>query len=161
MRRGASYIGVLGVLVLVGVTTVARAGDISREQYVARVEPICKSAVDRSQPILKVAKRDLRRNRVRAAGAEYLEAAAIIRGSGERVEPISKPAADAATLTKWLRKLRQEDQLLERTGHELMKEHRAKAEGYLVRFIHAGNLANNVVFGFGFDYCLFDVSRSV
>lgn len=77
------------------------------------------------------------------------------------MDQIPKPEDDAATLTEWLKKLREEDQLLERVGKELKKEHRVKAQGYLARFIHAGNLANNVVFGFGFNYCLFKVSRAV
>jgi hypothetical protein len=155
------YTGVICVLMLVGVTAVAGAKELSREQYVARVEPICKTTVQQTGPIMKAAKRNLQKNKVKIAGALYLEAATIIRASGDKVDPIPKPREDAAKLTEWLKRLREEDELLERTGHELMKEHRAKAQGYLVRFIHAGNRANNVVFGFGFNYCLFDVSRSI
>lgn len=153
--------GMVCVLILVSLVSVALAKEISREQYVARVEPICKATVQQTGPILKSAKRNLQRNKVKVAGESYLEAAAIVRASGERVDQVPKPREDAATLTEWLKRLREEDRLLERTGHELLKEHRAKAQGYLVRFIHAGNRANNVVFGFGFNYCLFDVSRSI
>ena len=34
-----------------------------------------------------------------------------------------------------------------------------KAQRLTARFIHNGNLANNVVLAFGFDYCSFKFSR--
>ena len=42
---------------------------------------------------------------------------------------------------------------------QLRMDHEIKAQRLTARFIHNGNLANNVTLAFGFDYCSFKFSR--
>ncbi len=53
---------------------------------------------------------------------------------------------------------RQESYLKQITA-QLQAGHAIKAQRLTARFIHNGNLANNVVLAFGFDYCSFKFSR--
>jgi hypothetical protein len=137
----------------------AFAGELTRGQYVQRAEETCKPSMDRAGPILKVARRSLQKNKVKVSGRHFLQAAEIIRVSGEKLEAIPMPPDDTAVLKVWIERLREENELLKKIGEELLDAHRVKAQGYLARFVHSGNQANRVVFGFGFDQCLFRASR--
>lgn len=45
---------------------------------------------------------------------------------------------------------------LRKAGKALGEGERVRAQGYLSRFVHNGNLANDTVLGYGFKYCLFN-----
>lgn len=149
------------VAVVVVSVPAAMAEEISREQYVERAEGLCKSALDAATPKLKLAKRNLQKNKVKISGRMYIKAAKVIRKSGLRIEKIPKPADDAPVLEDWLKKFKNEVLLLRKVGQELVGGRRVRAQGYLARFVNAGNQANKAVFGFGFNHCLFKIARVV
>ena len=72
---------------------------------------------------------------------------------------MERPAGDAAKLRKWFSYLGNQEDYLKQITAELRRDHAIKAQRLTARFIHNGNLANNVVLAFGFNYCSFKFSR--
>ena len=71
-----------------------------------------------------------------------------------------QPPADAAKLEQVVRlpEARRSPTCGEITA-QLRADHAIQAQRLTARFIHNGNLANNTVLAFGFDYCSFKFSR--
>ena len=61
--------------------------------------------------------------------------------------------------SKWFGYLKRQEAYLRQITAQLRAEQTIKAQRLTARFIHNGNLANNVVLAFGFDYCSFKFSR--
>jgi hypothetical protein len=72
---------------------------------------------------------------------------------------VPRPPADEAKLARWFDYLNGQEGYLKRITAELRAGKAIKAQRLTARFIHSGNLANNVVLAFGFDYCSFKFSR--
>jgi hypothetical protein len=132
-----------------------RAASPTREEYVDRTEVLCKSGVQVAVPILHKAVHNLRKNRVRIAGPQFVRAASVYDATRKRLLGVAKPAADERLLETWLKRLGIQNRFLRQTGESLDRGKRVKAQGYLSRFVHSANLANDLVLEFGFDYCLF------
>jgi hypothetical protein len=62
-------------------------------------------------------------------------------------------------LKKWFGYLKRQEQYLNEIAGQLKMDHTIKAQRLTARFIHHGNLANNVTLAFGFNYCSFRFSR--
>ena len=147
----------LAALLLVAAAPAAEAP--TRGEYVERLEAICKPDALATQRAMKGARTDVRKERFKAAAAKFAEARAIFGGTVKRIRAVPRPSGDAEKLEKWFVYLdRQEDYLRQITSALRAKEG-VKASRLISRFIHSGNLANNVVLAFGFDYCSFKFSR--
>jgi hypothetical protein len=133
----------------------ATGAELSRREYVTRADAICQVGVDRVKPFIASGFREFKKNEVVRAGAKFAKAAQISDSSHARLLLIPKPPADAADLTTWLKKLKIQNLFLARTGKSLSEGRRVQAQGYLSRYLHNGNLANDIVLGFGFKSCLF------
>jgi hypothetical protein len=70
-----------------------------------------------------------------------------------------RPPEDVARLAKWFGYLDRQESYLRRITAQLRAGRAIKAQRLTARFIHSGNLANNVVLAFGFNYCSFKFSR--
>jgi hypothetical protein len=131
----------------------------SRQEYVQRLEEICKPDALATQRVMKGARADVRAERFVAAAPKFAEAARIFGGTVKQISAVPRPPADSAKLDQWFTYLnRQEDYLREITA-QLRRDHAIKAQRLLPRFIHNGNQANYVVLAFGFNYCSFKFSR--
>ena len=60
---------------------------------------------------------------------------------------------------KWFVYLNRQEAYLQEISAQLRAGHKIKAQRLTGRFIHNGNLANNVTLAFGFDWCSFKFSR--
>ena len=76
-----------------------------------------------------------------------------------QIKAVPQPVADTAKLTKWLSYLDRETKMLGEIGKALKANKKSKAQTLSVRLTHNGNVANNQVLGFEFDYCLIDSSK--
>ena len=76
-----------------------------------------------------------------------------------QIAAVPRPPADAAQLGKWFTYLKAQEAYLKRITAQLRAGRGIQAQRLTARFIHNGNLANNVVLAFGFDYCSFKFSR--
>jgi hypothetical protein len=147
------------VAVLLAAVPLAAAAELSRDEYVARAEPICKTNVLANKRIFKGAKGEVKAGKLKQASTHFSRAATAFAKTIGQLEAVPQPAADEARLAKWLGYLRTEKNLIQKVGRALAANDKHKAESYSVDLNHNSNLANNTVLGFGFDYCRIDPSR--
>jgi hypothetical protein len=135
------------------------AAELTRDEYVARVEPICKANTDANARIFKGAKEEVQAGELKRASTRFTRATVAFEKTIGQLEAVPRPAADAATLGKWIGFLEVESSFLGKIGKALAAERKSQAQVYSVRLNRNSNLANNTVLGFGFDYCRIDPSR--
>jgi hypothetical protein len=159
MGGRAVFLGVaLACLACVGAVSFATAAELTRSAYVARAELICGDTSTKAIPAFKIGVKQLKNNEVISAGTKLMEVARLNETSRGRLQKLPKPPEDSADLATWLAQLGAQNRLLRKAGKELHEEHRVQAQGYLSRFVHSGNVANDTVLGFGFKDCLFEGS---
>jgi hypothetical protein len=131
----------------------------SRREYVAQLEKLCKPGADATQRAMKGARADVRENRIGVATTKFEKATKIFARTVATISRSPRPAADTERLKKWFVYLKRQQQYLEEISRHLRKDQKIKAQRLIGRFIHNGNLANNVTLAFGFNYCSFKFSR--
>jgi hypothetical protein len=131
----------------------------SRTEYVDQLEAICKPDALATQRAMKGARADIRAERLKAATKKFAKATSIFGGTVNQISAVPRPPEDAAKLGKWFTYLNRQESYLQQITVQLRQDHAIKAQRLTARFIHNGNLANNVVLAFGFDYCSFKFSR--
>ena len=78
----------------------------------------------------------------------------------KQIKAVPQPVADTAKLAKWIGLLEEEQKLLGEIGRRPEgREEDAGEQPLRPCSTHNGNLANNAVLGFEFNYCLIDSSR--
>lgn len=140
-----------------GLATAAEAP--TRAEYVAALEAVCKPDAEATQRAMKGARADLRHERLGVAAGKFAQAATIFGGTVKQIGAAPRPPADADKLSKWFGYLNRQEAYLGEITTQLRTGRAIKAQRLTARFIHNGNLANNVVIAFGFDYCSFKFSR--
>lgn len=131
----------------------------SRAEYVAELERACKPDALATQRAMKGARRDVRGERLRVAARKFAQASRIFAGTVRRIARVPRPSGDEARLRKWFVYLHRQSGYLKRITAQLRADRAIKSQRLTARFIHNGNLANNVVLAFGFDHCSFKFSR--
>jgi len=131
----------------------------TRKDYVERLEVICKPDALATQQAMKGARADVRMERFKSATGKFARATRIFSGTVAQIAAVPRPSADTKKLEKWFGYLDQQESYLRQITAALRAERGARATRLIARFIHSGNLANNVVLAFGFDYCSFKFSR--
>lgn len=137
----------------------AAAAEPTRTEYVAQLEAICKPDALATQRAMKGARGDIRAERLKPAATKFAKAASIFGGTVTKIAAVPRPPEDAIRLGKWFTYLKRQESYLQQITAQLGQDHAIKAQRLTARFIHNGNLANNVVLAFGFDYCSFKFSR--
>lgn len=131
----------------------------TREGYVAQVEPICKQNTKANEQILAGVRKQIKQGKLDAAAAKFGKAATAFAKAVKQLKAVPQPVADSAKLGKWLKALEDETKLLRDIGKALSAGNKGKVQALYVRLTHNGNIANNQVLGFDFDYCLIDSSK--
>lgn len=137
----------------------AFAAEQTRESYVAQVEPICKKNTKANEQILSGVRQTIKQGKLNLAAGKFNRAAAAFGKAVAEIKAVPQPPADTAKLTKWLGFLKEEQNFLAKIGKALKQGKKSAAQTLSVKLTHNGNLANNSVLGFEFDYCLIDSSR--
>lgn len=153
--------GLAGVLVLAAALAapLASAAELTRDEYVARVEPICKTNVEANVKIFKGAKEEVKAGELKQASTHFLRAATALDKTIRQLKAVPQPAADGAKLSKWLGYLKTESGYFQKIGRALAANDKYKAQNLSVKLNRNSNLANNSVLAFGFNYCRIDSSR--
>jgi hypothetical protein len=159
MNRRRIAAAVLSAALLLPAVAAAAAEAPTREEYVTQLEQVCKPDAEATQRAMKGARGDVRAERLTAAAAKFAKAASIFGSTVRRISAVPRPPADAAKLGRWFGYLNAQKSYLQRITAQLRADHAVPAQRLTARFIHNGNLANNVVLAFGFDYCSFKFSR--
>jgi len=158
-RRRFAIAPLAAVVLFAGVTTAISAEAPTRDEYVTQLESICKPDAEATRKAMKGARSDIRKERLAIAAGKFAKAARIFGSTVKKISAAPRPYADVAKLDKWFGYLKQQESYLKQITAQLRADRAIKAQRLTARFIHNGNLANNVVLAFGFDYCNFKFSR--
>ena len=137
----------------------AGADSPDRAEYVSSLEKVCKPGVEATQRAVRGLRSDIRAERLSVAAGKLSKAARIFDGTVREISPVPRPPLDATQLAKWFGYLRLQEDYLARAAAALHAERIVNYQHNAVRFVHTGNLANDVVIAFGFNYCRFKFSR--
>jgi hypothetical protein len=146
-------------LAVLALSATAAADSPERAEYVARLETVCKPGVEATQRAVRGVRSDIKAERLSVAARKLSSAARIFDGTVREITPIPRPPLDKTQLTKWFDYLRLQRSYLAKAAAALRTEQIVQYQHNSVRFVHTGNLANDVVIAFGFDYCRFKFSR--
>lgn len=150
----------LAVALLVVVpAALAAEGEITRDEYVARLEPICKRNADANSRILRGVKGQVKGGKLVPAGKRFIRASGVLRRSVTQMAAVPKPSADVAKLEKWFRYLKQETGFLRQIGKALKSNQKYRATKLASKLNDNNREANNTVISFGFKECRIDSSR--
>jgi len=156
-RRWIAVAALGAALLMAGTAAAAEAP--TREEYVTQLEGVCKPDAKATQRVMKGARSDISAERLAVAAGKFAQATTIFGSTLKKISAASRPPADAAKLTMWFTYLKRQESYLTQITAQLRADHTIPAQRLTARFIHNGNLANNVVLAFGFDYCSFKFSR--
>jgi hypothetical protein len=149
----------LAAALLITAATAVAAQAPTRAEYVAQLEGVCKPDAEATQRAMKGARSDIRSERLASAAGKFAQATTIFGSTVKKISAVSRPPADAAKLGRWFGYLKNQESYLGQITAQLRAGHAIQAQRLTARFIHNGNLANNVVLAFGFNYCSFKFSR--
>jgi hypothetical protein len=135
------------------------AAEQTRETYVAQVEPICKTNTKANEQILTGVRQKIKKGQLSVAAGQFTKASGAFGKAVKQIKAVPQPAADQAKLAKWTGYLEGETKLLGEIGKALKGGNKSKAQTLSIKLTHNGNLANNAVLGFDFNYCLIDSSK--
>ena len=153
------FAAALGALLVAAVALATTSPTQTREGYVAKVEPICKSNTAANERILSGVRGQIKADKLKLAGAQFRKASEAFAKATKQIAAVPQPSADAAKLAKWLGYLGDESKLLAEVGKALKAEKKTLAQEKFVRLRNNGNLANNTVLSFEFNYCKISSSR--
>lgn len=157
---GARRLLVVAFLAALALSVSARADSATeRKAYVDRLETVCKPGTEATQRAVKGVKKDVQTERFSVAAAKLAKAARIFDGTVGKISAVPRPPTDAKQLTKWFTYLRKQESYLAKAAAALRSERIASYQHNSVRFVHNGNLANDVVIAFGFNFCRFNFRR--
>jgi hypothetical protein len=131
----------------------------TRAEYVAALEKVCKPGAEATRRAMKGVRDDVSEDRIPLATRKFGRAARIFGRTIDTIARKPRPTADMARLKKWFTYLDRQEKYLREITSQLRIGHKIKAQRLTGRFIHNGNLANNVTIAFGFDFCSFKFSR--
>lgn len=149
----------IGLVLLATAATATAAEAPTREEYVTQLEGVCKPDAEATRLAMKGARGDVSAERLALAAGKFAKATSIFGGTVKEIAAVPRPAADAAKLGKWFGYLKAQESYLKQITAQLRADHAIPAQRLTARFIHNGNLANNTVLAFGFDFCSFKFSR--
>jgi hypothetical protein len=135
------------------------APEQTRETYVAQVEPICKTNTKANEQILAGVRQKIQKGQLTVAAGQFAKASTAFGKAVKQIKAVPQPVADQAKLAKWTGYLEGETKLLNEIGKALKAGNKSRAQTLSIKLTHNGNLANNAVLGFDFNYCLIDSSR--
>lgn len=162
-RSSKLAIAAFSALLATGLLAAAALGvtsaDQTRESYVAAVEPICKTNTKANERILSGVEQKVKQGKLAVAAGQFAKASSAFGKAVKQIKAVPQPVADQAKLAKWMGYLEGETKLLGEISKALKDGKKTKAQTLSVKLTHNGNLANNAVLGFDFNYCLIDSSR--
>lgn len=137
------------------------APEMTRGEYVERVEPICKSESLSHRDELKGVEAMVRQGKLKQAAPRVLAAAAALHGAIARIAPVPRPPADAARLGRWMGFAKSGQDLLHRLGIALREDDRGGAQRLARQLLKNTKRGNATVVTFDFDYCRVNPARFV
>jgi hypothetical protein len=147
------------LLVALILAATAFAAEVSRDEYKAAAEPICKSSAQANERILDGVRKEVKQGKLKTAAVKFSKASKEQSQALRELEALPQPAADEARLTKWLSYLKIEAELFAVAGKKLKAGDKAGAEHITAKLAQNANKANVQVLPFEFRYCRQEPSK--
>lgn len=161
-RRSLVRIGLtIVVAALLAVPATASGMELTRAEYVAKLEPICKANADANTRILKGVKGQVERGKFVPAGKRFVRAANALGRSVNQMGRVPRPSSDAVRLKTWFTLLNRQQGFLRRIGQALQSKNRDGAQKQAMQLNRNNNRANNSVILFGFKNCRIESSKFI
>lgn len=157
MRTIATVFGSLVVAMILAAS--AFAAEVSRDEYKAAAEPICKTSAKENERILANVRKEVKTGKLKPAAAKFAKASKEQAGALKELEALPQPAADEARLRKWLSYLKIEAELFATAGRKLNSGDKAGADHITSKIARNANKANLQVLPFEFRYCRQEPSK--
>jgi hypothetical protein len=157
MRTIATVFGSLLVAMVLAAS--AFAAEVSRDEYKAAAEPICKTSAKENERILANVRKEVKTGKLKPAAAKFAQASKAQAGALKKLEALPQPTADEARLGKWLSYLKIEAELFATAGRKLNSGDKAGAEQITPKIAQNANKANVQVLPFEFRYCRQEPSK--
>ena len=139
----------------------AFAAEVSPDEYKAQVEPICKANLKANEKILKGVRENVKTGKLSKASRQLLGAANALKKTRAELLQVATPAEDAARLTKWLKGVKAEVELLEAAGRKLANGEKTGASKMVIRLRSNALKTNNLVLSYEFHYCKFEPQKFI
>jgi hypothetical protein len=150
-------VGLSAALLLAVIAPSAMA--ITRDEYKAQVEPICKTNSEENKAILKGVEKQVKQDKLKPAGTKLIKASGALKKAHTQLSAVEQPVEDAAKLTKWLGYIKDQVNLLKSTGTALKAGNKKKAQKERNKLDTAVKQANSQVLAFSFRYCKIDPTQ--
>jgi hypothetical protein len=135
------------------------AAEATPESFKEAAEPICKTNREANEKVLDGARQNVQAGKLTKASRQLFAAARALTRARTQLLAIPKPAADVAKLTKWLKGIKTEVELLESTGRKLAGGDKNGAMKMIIRLKTNANQTNNLVLDYEFRYCRINPSE--
>jgi hypothetical protein len=135
------------------------AAEATPESFKEAAEPICKTNREANEKVLDGARRNVQTGKLKKASRQLFAAAKALKRARTQLLGIPKPTEDAARLTKWLKGIKTEVELLEATGRKLANGDKNGAMKMIIRLKSNANQTNNLVLDYEFRYCRINPSE--
>jgi len=149
---------IIAALALALAFATVASGDASesRGAYKEAVEPICKTNQDASKRILTGVEKMVKQDKLKQAGARFLQAAAALEKAQKQLAAVPQPPEDSAKLGKWLSGIKGEVSLMKTIGKKFKAGNKGKGSSLVVKLKNNAKTTNNLVIAFQFKYCKID-----
>jgi hypothetical protein len=148
----------VAAVVLLGAVS-AIAAEPTPETFKTAAEPICKTNREANEKVLDGARQNVQAGKLKKASRQLFAAAKALKRARTQLLGIQKPTEDAARLTKWLKGIKTEVELLEATGRKLAAGDKNGAIKMIIRLKSNANQTNNLVLDYEFRYCRINPSE--
>jgi hypothetical protein len=137
----------------------AFAAEATSETFKQAAEPICKTNREANERVLDGAQQNVQTGKLKKASGQLFGAAKALKKARTQLLAIEKPTEDAARLTKWLKGIKTEVELLEAAGRKLASGEKNAALRMVIRLKSNANKTNNLVLDYEFRYCRINPSE--
>lgn len=158
MRRATLALSAAIAATAIAAPTAASA-EVSRAEYKAAVEPICKANTKANERILKGVRKQVRKNKLKPAARRFAKASRALAKAHRQLAAVPQPASDEARLAKWLKYVKIEANLFNAVAKKLKAGKRGAAQAKVNKLTRNANQANAQVLAFNFRYCRFEPSK--
>jgi hypothetical protein len=137
----------------------AFAAEVSRTEYKAAAEPICKADTQANERILAGVRKEVQQGKLKPAASRFTEASLALKKALHELEQVPRPGADEARLAGWFSYVKIEAELFATAGHKLRSGDKPGAEKIVNKLTQNADKANLQVLPFDFRYCRLEPAR--
>lgn len=132
---------------------------VTPPEFKEAAEPICKTNREANEKVLDGVRQNVQQGKLKKASRQLFAAAKALKRARTQLLAIPKPTEDTARLTKWLKGIKTEVELLESTGRKLANGDKNGAMKMIIRLKSNANQTNNLVLDYEFRYCRINPSE--